>query len=108
MDRSMTPNIYSPKGRIDAASAATAERDVLAILERAGPSVIIDLSQVDYVSSAGLRVLLVAAKTARAREGKAVIVAPRAAVQEVLRMSGFDKIIAIAPSIDDALAAIKA
>lgn len=102
----MTSNLYAPKGRIDAASAAVAERDVLAVLERSGPSVIMDLSQVDYVSSAGLRVLLVAAKTARGRGGKAVIVAPRPAVQEVLRMSGFDKIIAVAPSVDDAAAMI--
>lgn len=104
----MTPHLYAPKGRIDAASAAVAERDVLAVLEKAGPSVIMDLSQVDYVSSAGLRVLLVAAKTARSRGGKAVIVAPRASVAEVLRMSGFDKIIPIAPSLDDAQSLIGA
>lgn len=95
-------NVYSPKGRIDAANAAVAERDVLAVLERSGPSLILDLSQLDYISSAGLRVLLVAAKTARGRNGRALIVGPRASVHEVLRMSGFDKIIPIAASLEDA------
>jgi anti-anti-sigma factor len=95
-------NLYRPKGRIDATNAAAAESEVLASLERAGPSVVIDLSQVAYLSSAGLRVLLVAAKSARGRGGKAVVVAPQTAVLEVLKMSGFDKIIPISVSIEAA------
>lgn len=102
----MSANFFVPKGRIDAANAAVAESDVLALLEKAGPSVILDLSQVDYLSSAGLRVLLVGAKTARAKGGKAVIVAPKPAVLEILRMSGFDKIIPVADSREAAQAVI--
>ena len=97
---------YAPKGRIDATNAGSAERDVLALLERSGPSVILDLSNLDYVSSAGLRVLLLAAKNARGKGGKAVIVSPKPAVMEVLRMSGFDKIIPVVGSVEDAQAAI--
>ena len=95
-------NLYRPKGRIDATNAAAAESEALALLERAGPSVVIDLSQVAYISSAGLRVLLVAAKAARARGGKAVVVAPQPGVLEVLKMSGFDKIIPISDSVESA------
>jgi anti-anti-sigma factor len=102
----MSANVFAPKGRIDAANAAVAEIDVLALLENAGPSVVLDLSQVDYVSSAGLRVLLIGAKTARAKGGKAVIVAPKPAVLEVLRMSGFDKIIPVADSREAAQSVI--
>ncbi len=103
----MSANVFAPRGRIDATNAGMAERDVMAILENAGPSIILDLSEVDYVSSAGLRVLLVGAKTARAKGGKAVIVAPRPAVLDVLRMSGFDKIIPVASSRDAAQATLQ-
>ncbi|MFM2186206.1 MAG: anti-anti-sigma regulatory factor [Pseudomonadota bacterium] len=95
-------SVFSPRGRIDSANAAAAESEVLALLERGGPSIILDLSALEYASSAGLRVLLVAAKTARSRGGKALIVAPRPAVLDVLRMSGFDKIIPLVASLEEA------
>jgi anti-anti-sigma factor len=62
-------------------------------MEASGPSAIIDLSGLSYISSAGLRVLLVGAKAARAKGGKAVICHAPAAIAEVLKMSGFDKVI---------------
>ena len=55
-------------------------------------SIDIDLSELDYVSSAGLRVLLVAAKAAKAKGGKVTLLAPKPATLEVLKISGFDKI----------------
>ena len=94
--------MFSPKGRIDSANAAAAEAEVLALLERTGPSIILDLASLEYASSAGLRVLLVAAKQARAKGGQALIVAPRPAVLDVLRMSGFDKIIPLVASLEEA------
>jgi anti-anti-sigma factor len=84
---------YAPTGRIDASNAGACERDLLALMEASGPSAIIDLSSLSYISSAGLRVLLVGAKTARAKGGKAVICNAPAAIAEVLKMSGFDKVI---------------
>jgi anti-anti-sigma factor len=58
-------------------------------------SIDIDLSELDYVSSAGLRVLLVAAKAAKAKGGKVTLLSPKPATVEVLKISGFDKIIPI-------------
>lgn len=101
-------SIYSPVGRIDSSNAAAAEADVLAKIEAGPPQMIIDLSQLDYVSSAGLRVLLLAAKTCRAKGGKAVIQQAAPAVAEVLKISGFDKIIPLFASRDDALRAFGA
>jgi anti-anti-sigma factor len=84
---------YTPTGRIDASNAGICEKDLLALMETNGPSAIIDLSGLSYISSAGLRVLLVGAKTARAKGGKAVICCAPATIAEVLKMSGFDKVI---------------
>ncbi len=89
--------IYAPTGRIDASNAGACEKDLLALMESQGPSAIMDLSGLSYISSAGLRVLLVAAKTARAKGGKAVICSAPAAIAEVLKMSGFDKVIPLTP-----------
>ena len=89
--------IYAPTGRIDASNAGSCEKDLLALIEASGPSAIIDLGGLSYISSAGLRVLLVGAKTARAKGGKAVICHAPAAIAEVLKMSGFDKVIPMLP-----------
>ena len=87
--------VFSPKGRIDGTNAAATEKELLAFLDSGEPRIVIDLGAVDYLSSAGLRVLLVAAKAARARAGKVVLAAPRPPVLEVLTMSGFDRIMSL-------------
>jgi anti-anti-sigma factor len=96
--------MYSPAGRIDASNASSAEADLLAMLEKDGPSVIINLAQLSYLSSAGLRVMLVGAKRSKAAGGKAVILGAQPAVAEVLKMSGFDRIIPLVSSEDEARA----
>ena len=101
---STTPCIFSPQGRLDASNAPAAEREVLALFETAGPSAVLDVSRLDYLSSAGLSVLLVATKTARAKGGKAVLVGAKPAVLDIFKMSGLDKIIPLVDNIDSALA----
>ena len=78
-------------GRLDTATAAVTETKLLAMLEKGG--VIADLSEVRYVSSAGLRVLLKAAKQAKATGASFAVVGLQPPVREVFEISGFDKII---------------
>lgn len=78
-------------GRLDTATAAMTEAKLLEML-KAGP-VIADLSAVRYVSSAGLRVLLKAAKQAKEGGTSFAVVGLQAPVREVFEISGFDKII---------------
>jgi anti-anti-sigma factor len=100
--------VFSPKGRLDGTNAAATEKELMAFLESGEPNVVIDLGAVDYMSSAGLRVLLVAAKAARARAGKVVLAAPRPSVNEVLTMSGFDRIMTLEPDLVAASRALRA
>lgn len=86
---------YKPVGRLDGSTAATHEKSIQDLLAGEVNSIAINLSEVDYVSSAGLRVLLVAAKAAKGKGGKVVLVSPKPAVLDVLKLSGFDKIIQI-------------
>jgi anti-anti-sigma factor len=86
---------YKPTGRFDAGTAAAHERSIRELMAGEVASIAINLSEVDFLSSAGLRVLLVAAKTAQTKGGKVVLISPNPAVLEVLEASGFDKFIQI-------------
>jgi anti-anti-sigma factor len=99
---STAPAIFSPVGRIDGTNAGATEAELKAVLDSAGPNLIMDLSGVDYLSSAGLRVVLVAAKSTRASGGKLVLAGPRPAIAEILAMSGFNRIIETAPDVEAA------
>ena len=82
-------------GRLDSSAAPGAEERLSAVVSGEAPRVAVDMSALTYVSSAGLRVLLVAAKTAQTKGGKVVLISPNPAVREVLEASGFDKFIQI-------------
>jgi anti-anti-sigma factor len=91
----MTTSSYKLAGRLDGASSSTHEKALQDLLVGDVHSINIDLSELDYVSSAGLRVLLVAAKAAKAKGGKVTLISPKPSTMEVLKISGFDKIIPI-------------
>lgn len=60
-----------------------------------GSRVILDFEQVEYVSSAGLRALLIGQKTAGSKKGSMKLIHVQEAVQEVLDLSGFSAILTI-------------
>ena len=80
--------ILGASGRIDALTAPEAEGACHAAIQ-AYPAVALDLSAVDFMSSAGLRVLLSSLKCALERGSAFALVAPQGPVREVLYMSGF-------------------
>jgi anti-anti-sigma factor len=86
---------YKPTGRLDASTASAHEKSVQELLVGEVSSIAIDLSELDFLSSAGLRVLLVAAKAAKTKGGKVVLISPKPAVLDVLEASGFDKLVQI-------------
>ena len=86
-----TSTTFALNGRLDGTTSTTTEKDLLALLSGDINTIDIDISNLDYLSSAGLRVLLVAAKG-----GKIVLHGPKPTILEVFKISGFDRIIAIA------------
>ena len=92
-------------GRLDSSTAAAAEKCLNEVLAAGTPHLAIDLSQLDYISSAGLRVLLVVARKVQQAQGKMALFGLGPGVREVFAMSGFDKIFAVR---DDAAAALAA
>jgi anti-sigma B factor antagonist len=87
-----------PEGRLDFSSAASFEKQLNEVLAGAGTApaaVIIDCAALDYVSSAGLRALLLAARGSQRAGISFALCALKPAVREVFDLSGFTRIITI-------------
>lgn len=82
-------------GRIDSATAKLLEDKVVGLLDGGAKALIIDLTRVEFVSSAGLRVFLLAAKRLKAAGGKYGLAGLQPQVREVLEVSGFSKIFSL-------------
>ena len=87
-------------GRIDAHTSPEFEQSCRAELDRGVRRLAVDLAEVAYMSSAGLRVLLATLKRLSADDGEMVLLAPRANVREVLDVSGFSSLFRIEASRD--------
>ena len=83
-----------PEGRIDTVTAPELE-DAMSKIPNDSTSIKFDFSKVDYISSAGLRVLLVAQKTMKKTGGSMSIANVSPAVKEVFDITGFSDILTI-------------
>ena len=100
--------IVAPRGRIDHETAdafAAALKPHLERCKEGGAALVIDMSGVDYVSSVGLRALMLAAKQAEAQAGRIALAALTLAVGEVFEISRFDMVFKVHASVAEALAA---
>ena len=79
-------------GRLDAVTAPEAEGYLCDLIDGGETAMAIDLSGVDYVSSAGLRVFLVTAKKLKAASGELSLTGLTGNVKEVIEISGFPSI----------------
>ena len=95
--------VLRPVGRLDSASSPELERAVNERIDGGARRVVFDLGDLDYVSSAGLRVILLAGKKLRATQGKLALAGMRDAVREVFEMSGFMQLFAVTPTLDEAI-----
>lgn len=83
-------------GRLDGTTCASADAHLVALAQRPEAArLVLDLEQVDFVSSAGLRVLLMAAKRAAGTASPLALAAPQASVRQVLGDSGFLAVVAV-------------
>ena len=67
---------------------------------------IVDLSEVNFIASIGIRTLLLIAKATHNRNGKIVILNPDSQVKKILLMAGIDMVIPIVDTLDLAIAEI--
>jgi anti-sigma B factor antagonist len=99
--------ILRVSGRIDFESALDFEQQINAMIQQGGDCFIIELSEVELLSSAGLRVLLSTAKRVSHRDAMLGLAAPSQVVCQVFEISHFNLLFKIFPSIAEAVAALK-
>ena len=94
-------------GRVDHRSAAELEQALAEAMVRVGIAqggVVLDFAGVDYISSVGLRVLMVAARQMRTQAATFAIAALQPVVAEIFAISRFDRVLAVHPDVPTALA----
>ncbi|MDD3518181.1 MAG: STAS domain-containing protein [Chromatiales bacterium] len=99
--------VVKPGGRLDSNTSPSFEKHLLERLEGT-TSLIVDFADLDYISSAGLRVLLMAAKRAKQTNGRMIICNLRGPIREVFEISGFMSILTVCDDRDAALAKVAA
>ena len=102
-DRKADALILALSGKLDATTAKTFEEKILAVIDSGTQRLVLDLSQLEYVSSSGLRVLLLAAKRLRGTDGKIVLCALKDQIRQVFDLAGFSSILPIYGSRDEAI-----
>jgi anti-anti-sigma factor len=99
--------VLRPNGRIDSQSSPAFEAAIGEMLNTRR-QVVLDFADVPYISSAGMRVVLVAAKQVARSEGKFALAAMRPEVFELFKVSGLSNILKIFDTPEAASAALEA
>ena len=94
--------ILKPQGRIDSVTANEFDTKITELLDKGQIKVIIDFSHTDFISSAGLRILLLKAKLAKSLKGKIVLSNMSESIAEVFEVSGFSTLFTIYKTVDAA------
>jgi len=91
------------KGRLDAISSPAAEKKVFDCINSGQSKLLLDFAGVSYLSSAGMRMLLSTTKKLKTLSGKLVVCSITSNVMDVLKMSGFDHVLDLAKTEEEAL-----
>jgi anti-sigma B factor antagonist len=97
--------VVSIGGEIDLSTAPAFEAAIAAALGEDPPVLVIDLSDVSFMASVGLRILV----AAREKVGTSIqlaVVADNAAAKRPIRLTGVDKVVSLYPTLDQALTAV--
>lgn len=97
--------VVAPSGRVDGVTAPELERRLTEIVERGDSRVLLDCENMSYISSAGLRVVLLAAKKCQQGSGKLILCSLQPDCKTAMEISGF---LTMLDFYDDAEAAVAA
>lgn len=95
--------ILKPAGRLDSENSPSFEKTIQTAVEEGSKNIVVDLTEVNYMSSRGLRAFLTGAKCAQASGGKLVACGAQEAVQKVFDMTGVATLFGVLASYDEAL-----
>jgi anti-anti-sigma factor len=98
--------VLGPVGRINNDSSADFQTKLLGCVGSAATKVLIDFSGVEYISSAGLRALLMASKQSKAANGRLAVAALTPMVKEIFAISRFALVVQVFETTAEAIAAL--
>lgn len=98
--------VLTISGRLDAITAPQYEKKIRELIDDGNSSFVVDFEQLDYISSAGLRALLLMAKLLKEIDGRMCFANIGGNVRSVFDMCGFIAIFKIEDSVTAALAAL--
>jgi len=96
-------SILTLVGRLDANTSAGFREQLLEIIKDGTNNIILDCERLDYISSAGLRIVLEASKQVKQVEGKVVLCSLQDYIKEVFEVAKFDAFLPIATTVEEAL-----
>ena len=96
-------NIFKLNGRLDSNTSQGFEKKIFDAISDGSKNMIVDFKDLDYISSAGLRVILKATKALNREDGKIMLCSMQDYVKEVFEIAGFDSFLPIVSTMDDAL-----
>ncbi|MEO8602269.1 MAG: STAS domain-containing protein [bacterium] len=102
-ERIGTALVIRPSGRLDGTTAAAFESMLLARLDPPPTRLLLDLVDLEYVSSAGLRAILVAAKRGKTVDCRLAVCRARDHIREVFEVSGFGSVVSLHNTVQEAL-----
>lgn len=100
--------VLAPSGRIDTTTSAHVDETIRRVVDEGVRDLVVDFSNVEYISSAGLRVLLVLAKRMRELQGRLVLCGMPESVRQVFRLAGFMPLFKVEASQEAAVATFAA
>ena len=95
--------IVSLQGQINSTNAASTEAEILALVTAGQKNLLLDFAALDYISSAGLRLVLVVAKRLKQDNGQLLLCGMQSHIREVFDISGFLAILNVADTRTEAL-----
>lgn len=98
--------VVTISGRLDAVTTPEYEKKIREMIDSGDIYFVVDFEQVDYISSAGLRGLLLMAKLLNAKGGRVCLANVKGNVRSVFDMCGFSTVFKIENSVAEALAVI--
>ena len=99
--------IFAIKGRLDTSNYETASKEIDKRIAEGEKLFIADLSEMDYISSSGLRVFLSVLKKLKSEGGNIVLCCIQPKIKEVFEISGFNSLFTLTQSVEEGLEEIK-
>jgi len=103
--------VLTVAGRLDQDNCESFRRNLAPQIDTAiqgALTIVLDLSELEYVSSAGLRCFMLAAKETKLHDGRIVVAALQPMVAEIFQISRFDMLIPVFPTVRAAMESISA